>query len=314
MQKLLKYLCSFWLVLGLLGFHLPVLAQENQAQLTVVHLASRDIDRPNPQLDLAPRSGKPVEGVTYRLYQFQLGQIVQPMSYWEKLALQELEEQAQAVFEAKTDAQGHAAFLQLPVGIYYGVAVENQQRHAGVAGFLVDLTGDTGYVKTVYPKVIWPTGGFHLLKRGVDGKEKKPLAGVSFELYEENGLTPLRVKNGLHSYDLDAQTVLNTDSEGHLDVAGLLPGNYYLKEVATAKGYRLKTDAISVQIQAHQTKPLIVDNQKETPPPVKSSKRIWDWIPKTGEEQARALIGIGLVLMVVAFVILYYHDRHREDK
>ncbi|HHD3415610.1 MSCRAMM family protein [Streptococcus pyogenes] len=307
MQKLLKYLCSFGLVLGcLLGFHLPVLAQEDQAQLTIVHLASRDIDRPNPQLDLAPRSGKPVEGVTYRLYQLKLRQTAQPMSYWEKLSLQELEEQAQEVFEAKTDAQGHAAFVQLPVGIYYGMAVENQQRHAGVAGFLVDLTGDTGYVKTVYPKVILPTGRLYLLKRGLNGQKQKPLAGVSFELYEENGLTPLRVKNGIHSYDMDAQTVLVTDAEGHLDVAGLLAGNYYLKEVATAKGYRLKTDAISFQVQAHQTKTVIVDNHKETPQPVTP----WDWFPRTGEAQALTLIVLGLILMLLA---LFYYQKHRQE-
>ncbi|OCX07733.1 collagen-binding protein [Streptococcus dysgalactiae subsp. equisimilis AKSDE4288] len=314
MQKLLKYLCSFWLVLGLLGFHLPVLAHENQAQLTIVHLASRDIDRPNPQLDLAPRSGKPVEGVTYRLYQLKLGQTAQPMSYWEKLSLQELEGQAQAVFEAKTDAQGHAAFLQLPAGIYYGVAVEDQQRQAGIAGFLVDLTGDTGYMKTVYPKVIWPTGGLHLIKYGVDGQSKEPLAGVRFELYEDNGLKPLRVKDGLHSYDLDAKTTLITNQEGQLKVAGLLAGNYYLKEVATVKGYRLKSSPISVQIEAGQTKAITVNNQKETSPPVKPPKRFGDWIPRTGEEQARALIGLGLVLMFVAFVIFYYQDRRKEDK
>ncbi|MGG6818156.1 UNVERIFIED_CONTAM: LPXTG cell wall anchor domain-containing protein [Streptococcus canis] len=311
MQKLLKYLCSFGLVLGcLFSFHLQVLAQENQAQLTIVHLAARDVDRPNPRLDLAPRSGKPVEGVTYRLYQLKFGQEAQSISYWEKLTLQALEEQAQAVFEAKTDAQGHAAFLQLPTGIYYGVAVENQRRYEGVAGFLVDLTGDTGYVKTVYPKVIWPTGGFHLLKRGVDGKEKKPLAGVHFELYEENGLTPLRVKNGVHVYELDAPSVLITDQAGHIDVRGLLSGNYYLKEVATAKGYRLKTDVIAFQVQAHQTKTISVDNQKEPPPPVTP----WDWIPKTGEEQALALIVLGLILMLIAFVLLYHQEYRQEDK
>ncbi|HGA4053962.1 TPA: hypothetical protein ACISJI_001453 [Streptococcus pyogenes] len=112
MQKLLKYLCSFGVVLGLLlGFPGQVLAQGDQAQLTVVHLESRDVDRPNPQLDLAPSAGKPVEGITYRLYQLKLGREAQPISYWEKLTLQALEEQAQTVFEAKTDAQGHAAFL-----------------------------------------------------------------------------------------------------------------------------------------------------------------------------------------------------------
>lgn len=315
MQKLLKYLCSFGVVLGLLlGFQGQVLAQGDQAQLTVVHLESRDVDRPNPQLDLAPSSGKPVEGITYRLYQLKFGHEAQPMSYWEKLALNSLNEQSQAVFEAKTDSEGRAAFLQLPAGIYYGVAVENQQRQAGIAGFLVDLTGDTGYVKTVYPKVIWPTGGLHLIKYGVDGQSKKPLAGVRFELYEDNGLKPLRMKDGLHSYDLDAKTTLITNQEGQLKVAGLLAGNYYLKEVATVKGYRLKSSPISVQIEAGQTKTITVDNQKETPPPVKPSKRFGDWIPRTGEEQARALIGLGLVLMFVAFVIFYYQDRRKEDK
>ncbi|EMO8622052.1 TPA: SpaA isopeptide-forming pilin-related protein [Streptococcus pyogenes] len=311
MQKLLKYLCSFGVVLGLLlGFPGQVLAQGDQAQLTVVHLESRDVDRPNPQLDLAPSAGKPVEGITYRLYQLKLGREAQPISYWEKLTLQALEEQAQTVFEAKTDAQGRAVFLQLPVGMYYGVAVENQQRYKGVAGFLVNLTGDTGYVKTVYPKVIWPTGGLHLIKYGVDGQTKVPLAGVRFELYEDNGFKPLRVKDGLHSYDLDAKTTLITNQEGQLKVAGLLAGNYYLKEVATAKGYRLKTDAIPFQVQAHQTKTVSVDNQKEPPPPVTP----WDWIPKTGEEQALALIVLGLILMLIAFVLLYHQEHRQEDK
>lgn len=63
-------------------------------------------------------------------------------------------------------------------------------------------------------------------------------------------------------------------------------------------------------MQAHQTKTISVDNQKEPPPPVTP----WDWIPKTGEEQALALIVLGLILMLIAFVLLYHQEYRQEDK
>lgn len=54
MKQTLKLMFSFLLMLGtMFGISQTVLAQETH-QLTIVHLEARDIDRPNPQLEIAP--------------------------------------------------------------------------------------------------------------------------------------------------------------------------------------------------------------------------------------------------------------------
>lgn len=245
MKQTLKLMFSFLLMLGtMFGISQTVLAQETH-QLTIVHLEARDIDRPNPQLEIAPKEGTPIEGVLYQLYQLKSTEDGDLLAHWNSLTITELKKQAQQVFEATTNQQGKATFNQLPDGIYYGLAVKAGEKNRNVSAFLVDLSED----KVIYPKIIWSTGELDLLKVGVDGDTKKPLAGVVFELYEKNGRTPIRVKNGVHSQDIDAAKHLETDSSGHIRISGLIHGDYVLKEIETQSGYQIGQAETAVTIE-----------------------------------------------------------------
>lgn len=110
MKQTLKLMFSFLLMLGtMFGISQTVLAQETH-QLTIVHLEARDIDRPNPQLEIAPKEGTPIEGVLYQLYQLKSTEDGDLLAHWNSLTITELKKQAQQVFEATTNQQGKATF------------------------------------------------------------------------------------------------------------------------------------------------------------------------------------------------------------
>ncbi|HEL0713924.1 TPA: LPXTG cell wall anchor domain-containing protein [Streptococcus equi subsp. zooepidemicus] len=313
MKKLIIYSCLLLMILGVV-FRFPkqIWAQEAEHSLIVTHLEARDIDRPDPKLDVAPKSGEPIEGIRYQLYQLKQLEDVAILSQLDNLSLEGLAHQAQRVFQETTDSEGRARFTQLPSGIYYGIAVKANQRDKQVSSFLVDMTGNQKEPLLVYPKIIWETGAFDLFKIGVDGKESLPLSGVTFELYERNGLSPIRVKKGIHSYDLDAPTTLTTDHTGHIKVSGLIPGEYYLKEQETVKGYLIDKTDIPITVEAHETSHITIKNIKEnTPPPRKGG-----FIPYTGELKAILFLMIGGSLIVLAFILIrrYRKDESSNDK
>ncbi|KKC22814.1 SpaA isopeptide-forming pilin-related protein [Streptococcus dysgalactiae] len=306
MKQTLKFMVSFLVMLGtMFGISQTVLAQGTH-QLTIVHLEARDIDRPYPQLDIAPKEGTPTEGVLYQLYQLKSTEDGDLLAHWNSLTITELKKQAQQVFEATTDHQGKAIFSQLPEGIYYGLAVKNGEKNRNVSAFLVDLSED----KVIYPKIIWSTGELDLLKVGVDGDTKKPLAGVVFELYEKNGRTPIRVKNGVHSQDIDAAKRLETDSSGHIRISGLIPGDYVLKEIKTQSGYQIEQSETAVTIEKSKTVTVTIKNQKMPSPKVPPRG---GFIPETGEQQAIILVIIGGILIALALRLLSKH-RKNQDK
>lgn len=305
MKQTLKLMFSFLLMLGtMFGISQTVLAQETH-QLTIVHLEARDIDRPNPQLEIAPKEGTPIEGVLYQLYQLKSTEDGDLLAHWNSLTITELKKQAQQVFEATTNQQGKATFNQLPDGIYYGLAVKAGEKNRNVSAFLVDLSED----KVIYPKIIWSTGELDLLKVGVDGDTKKPLAGVVFELYEKNGRTPIRVKNGVHFQDIDAAKHLETDSSGHIRISGLIHGDYVLKEIETQSGYQIGQAETAVTIEKSKTVTVTIENKKVPTPKVPSRGGL---IPKTGEQQAMALVIIGGILIALALRLLSKHRKHQN--
>lgn len=87
MKQTLKLMFSFLLMLGtMFGISQTVLAQETH-QLTIVHLEARDIDRPNPQLEIAPKEGTPIEGVLYQLYQLKSTEDGDLLAHWNSLTI-----------------------------------------------------------------------------------------------------------------------------------------------------------------------------------------------------------------------------------
>lgn len=311
MTKLIAYSCSLLLFLGVVfSFSQQIRAQEIEQSLIVTHLEARDIDRLDPKLDIAPKSGKPVEGIYYRLYQLKQIEEVTVLSQWDNLSLEALSHKAQRTFQAVTDKEGKAKFTHLPSGVYYGIAVKENRRSKTVSSFLVDMVERQKEPLFVYPKVIWETGAFDLFKIGVDGSKSLPLSGVTFELYEKNGLSPIRVKRGVHSYDLDASATLITDHTGHIKVSGLIPGDYYLTERKTVEGYLIDKRDTPITIKAYDTLQITIKNKKETTPSPTPPSRQGGFIPYTGELRAVLFLMIGGSLIALTLVLI---RRHKKD-
>lgn len=311
MKKLIICSCLLLMILGVVFcFPKQIWAQEAEHSLIVTHLEARDIDRPDPKLDIAPKSGEPIEGIRYQLYQLKQLEDVAILSQLDNLSLESLAHQAQRVFQETTDSKGRARFTQLSPGIYYGIAVKANQRDKQVSSFLVDMTGNQKESLLVYPKIIWETGAFDLFKIGVDGSKSLPLSGVTFELYEKDGLSPIRVKRGVHSYDLDASATLITDHTGHIKVSGLIPGDYYLTERKTVEGYLIDKRDTPITIKAHDTLQITIKNKKETTPSPTPPSRQGGFIPYTGELRAVLFLMIGGSLIALALVLI---RRHKKD-
>lgn len=130
-------------------------------------------------------------------------------------------------------------------GYYYIVLFENESRSQLMSPILIYFDEDL----VINPKLLVKTGSAGLVKEGYDkSKFLGLLKDVQFELYEENGLKPLRFKNGKFTTDLDGVTTLVTDAEGKIKVDNLLPGKYYFKEIKTLAGYILNKDKIEVNV------------------------------------------------------------------
>ncbi|WP_159544799.1 collagen binding domain-containing protein [Streptococcus halichoeri] len=310
MHKILTYCCSFIMLVGvILGFTQASHADETNKRLIVVHLEARDIDRPNPKLDIEPKSGKAVSGVTYRIYQVADSLDADQLDRLDKQSITSLDKTTKANYQAVTNGQGQAVFSDLPAGLYYGVPIKDGQRNQSLTSFLVELRANQVKDKFIYPKVIWQTGSVHLQKLGIAGTATSPLAGVTFELYEKNGMAPLRVKNGLHSYELDARSQLTTDKEGKLVVSGLIPGDYYFKEIKTVSGYKIDQAKIPFTITNHGKKRLVIKNYKAITPPTHKFN-----FPLTSDQRTVFLVVIGCLLVGLAlFLLRHYHKTSHKD-
>lgn len=75
-------------------------------------------------------------------------------------------------------------------------------------------------------------------------------------------MVPIRVKNGVHSQDIDAAKRLETDSSGHIRISGLIPGDYVLKEIKTQSGYQIEQSETAVTIEKSKTVTVTIKNQK----------------------------------------------------
>lgn len=109
----------------------------------------------------------------------------------------------------------------------------------------------------------------------VDEKDKTPLAGAEFELYDSEGRK------------INLSQKLVTDKTGELFVEGLKPGKYKLKEIKAPKGYTLLTKDIDFEIACdNEGNELIITN----------SKQGWD-LPSTGGIGTIIFYIVGLVIM-----------------
>ena len=82
-----------------------------------------------------------------------------------------------------------------------------------------------------------------------DKETAKPLAGVTFVLLNKEKET--------------IYTDLTTDETGKIVIDNLLPGTYYLKEIATLNGYGICEEDIEIEVELNQTFTVKVNNSKE---------------------------------------------------
>lgn len=297
----------FILLLGLVGaLGLErVEADDASLQLTVVHLATTSTQ--SRIITEFPKAGQAVEGVKYELYRVGEAETLDSLSNRSSSDLQA----AYSHWSNQTDAEGKIIFSSLKAGRYYGrtVGTDNQNK----ASFLIDLQESS---KTIYPKVTWETGGIQLQK--IDAETKETLSGVKFQLFEKDGLTPLRfTADGRRTTDLTASDTLTTDHNGLIRLTGLLTGDYIFKEVETLEGYILPSSDFPVHlseeaIASHSLVTITVENHQkpQTPPDTPQKPRKKFVLPKTGEIVSGGLVVGGLGLL---FVLILKQYRKRKE-
>lgn len=144
-----------------------------------------------------------------------------------------------------------------------------------------ELSGFTAFFNNVYIN----TAKLQLIKTG---KNDKPLAGVEFELLDENKNNV--VING-------QKVVITTDEKGNGNIIdGLTIGTYYLNETKVPKGY-IKADLIKFKIDSSDLNGTKV---------VKVKNRMLAVLPVTGLLESYCSAMFIMLLIAIAFV-----DRRR---
>lgn len=240
------------------------------------------------------RAGKPVPGVVFNYWKFtrvpdgfKLDETdeeemnAQLIDLLDKIREGKLKNEldqspSKAKKTAPSDARGEITVSGLTPGIYYfeedqtkksspakpnpqkpKTDDETEERQKAVthfSPFLVVIT-ETSEEQAIYPKSYTTELPGALLLKKVDDQDK-PLAGVSFKLYDsqDEALSVYKITGG--SYDAaprskaaEPTTELVTDARGQIKVVSLPPGAYYFKEVSPAPGFSImseKTDPIMV--------------------------------------------------------------------
>lgn len=130
-----------------------------------------------------------------------------------------------------------ATFETKPV-LYGKTAIAGTQNYA-IAGFMYE-DGETSYVEG-YSKNITK---INIIKQ--DGESKNRLQGVIFNILDAN-------KNIVHQN-------LTTNEKGEILLENMIPGKYYIQEVATLSGYNLYTDLIEINLELNEEIKVTVNN------------------------------------------------------
>lgn len=88
--------------------------------------------------------------------------------------------------------------------------------------------------------------GVTLTKKAADTQKVMP--GVVFELYGEDGTTPITNSNYGAVAEGDYTGKFVTDENGKINIKNLVDGTYVLKEIQTANGYTLLVNPITITI------------------------------------------------------------------
>lgn len=256
--KMKKFKSIACLILAMLTFMTMFVATASAAELpdeVTLHITKYEVtdSTGNIQMDSiigntstltgttadAPTGRTPLDGVTFTIYKVGDLNTAAPknpdVNDFTKVTTVTTKDGGKADFTVNADN----------FGLYYVVETSAPAQVTTVAvPFFVYLPmtneAGTGFMSDVYayPKNYIPLGGAKLQK--LDGD--KPLEGVEFKLYKEDGTEVTK------DYLGNAIGTLKTDAQGYIKVENLAIGKYYFKETKTIGDYVLKNDPINFEV------------------------------------------------------------------
>ncbi|MGX7112590.1 prealbumin-like fold domain-containing protein [Gemella cuniculi] len=192
--------------------------------------------------------------------------------------------------------------IKLEDGLYYARAYVQGKTITDIVPFVFELPSKNENQITISPKVRLHRGNLKIFKYEIVAENKVPLKGVRFSVYNSKGWQFIKFKNGIYTTDMDGETVLETNEKGEINISDLLPGNYYLREVASLEGFKVLTEDVPVSIVADKTVVKEVENIRiPTDPPSKEKK---SFLAKTGIQTGILLSVVGLIFSVFAIILV----------
>ncbi|MGH1256805.1 MULTISPECIES: SpaA isopeptide-forming pilin-related protein [Bacillus] len=154
----------------------------------------------------------------------------------------------QVVAKIKTDKKGHAQVTNLSVGTYKLVEVKAPKGYKQLVDpitFQIEKGMTKSLALTVENEML-DKGNVEVTK--VDKDSQKALAGVVFEVQDEQGKVVTKV---------------TTDKEGKAKVSDLSVGKYKLVETESLPGYKKLTEPVSFEIKKGMTEVLLLKVENE---------------------------------------------------
>ncbi|PEK97214.1 SpaA isopeptide-forming pilin-related protein [Bacillus mycoides] len=158
------------------------------------------------------------------------------------------DEAGQVVAKITTDKKGHAQVTNLSVGTYKLVEVNAPKGYKQLVDpitFQIEKGMTKSLALTVENEML-DKGNVEITK--VDKESQKALAGVVFEVQDEQG---------------KVVTEVTTDKDGKANVSDLSVGKYKLVEKAGLPGYKKLTEPVSFEIKKGMTKSLTLTVENE---------------------------------------------------
>lgn len=224
--------------------------------LTLITILTPTIVRAESNYQLVIQDNdNPVTNISYTLWLMEDVSYIDQEASLNQASLAELNSLFPTSFQTiPTNTQGYTE-ISLPQGIYYARATQNGELTVNIQPFFVELLSNN---QRINPKSHQDFGSLKIIKQDQAGNV---LQGVRFELYYQDGITPIYIKDGKVNSDGEGSTQLQTNEKGQIVIDQLLPGQYLLKETSPIAGYRPLEELIDITINSQQTTELVVYNE-----------------------------------------------------